>query len=388
MARRIDRALLGAFVVSALAHVTLVAGPGWDVPELAEPEALRIEAQLVSKAVEPPAAEVVQPLPPPASKPRPKPRPKPKPRPAPEPTPQAPAATIGPSPPTPEPEPASVPAEPETPRPEPAQALPDASAEAVEDIQVTDNKGDAQPVADSAEDQPEEGFAGASALPREARIAFSLILGNIQVGEAFQTWRRDERGYRLRIVMETTGAARLFKPLTVTQTSAGSFYSGGLRPRRFSFEQTGRDTSNTTFDWKQMRLTLDRGSKRREFPLEPGAQDVLSLAYQLGAIANARGVTDVAVASGRNFYRNALEWVGEDTVRTRAGEVRTLHVRTTGRDQTTEVWLAPELQNLPVRIMFTDRNGTATQLVAEHIEADGQTLLGKARDTTEQAKQQ
>ena len=67
MARRIDRALLGAFVVSALAHVTLVAGPGWDVPELAEPEALRIEAQLVSKAVEPPAAEVVQPLPPPAS---------------------------------------------------------------------------------------------------------------------------------------------------------------------------------------------------------------------------------------------------------------------------------------------------------------------------------
>lgn len=137
-----------------------------------------------------------------------------------------------------------------------------------------------------------------------------------------------------------------------------------------------------------MRLTLDRGSKRREFPLEPGAQDVLSLAYQLGAIANARGVTDVAVASGRNFYRNALEWVGEDTVRTRAGEVRTLHVRTTGRDQTTEVWLAPELQNLPVRIMFTDRNGTATQLVAEHIEADGQTLLGKARDTTEQAKQQ
>ena len=48
MARRIDRALLGAFVVSALAHVTLVAGPGWDVPELAEPEALRIEAQLVS----------------------------------------------------------------------------------------------------------------------------------------------------------------------------------------------------------------------------------------------------------------------------------------------------------------------------------------------------
>lgn len=383
MARRIDRVLLGAFIVSALAHVTLIAGPGWEVPDLVEREESRIEAQLVAKAVEPPAADVVQPLPPPAPKPRPKPRPRPKP--APPPTPQVPVAAIEPPPATPDPEP-------QTAQAEVAQAPPDAppvpADEAPDSTQGIDLEGGQPPVADAPEGLPDEGFAGESALPREASIAFSLILGSIQVGEARQTWSRDERGYRLRIVMETTGAARLFKPLTVTQTSAGGFYSGGLRPRRFSFEQTGRDTSNTTFDWKQMKLTLDRGSKRREFPLEPGAQDVLSLAYQLGAIANARGVTDVAVASGRNFYRNALEWVGEDTVRTRAGEVRTLHVRTTGRDQTTEVWLAPELQNLPVRIMFTDRNGTATQLVAEHIQADGQTLLGKARDTTEAAKQQ
>jgi len=33
------------------------------------------------------------------------------------------------------------------------------------------------------------------------------------------------------------------------------------------------------------------------------------------------------------------------------------------------------MHNLPVRIMFTDRKGTATQLIAHEVEADGMPLL-------------
>ena len=225
------------------------------------------------------------------------------------------------------------------------------------------------------------GVPGDVALPRAARIAFSLILGSLQVGEALQTWQRDERGYQLRIVMETTGAARLFKALTITQTSAGELDADGLKPQSFSYEQTGRNTANSTFDWAQMKLTLEQGDNRKEFPLDPGAQDLLSLAYQLGFAQEARQAA-VAVASGKNYNRHTLEWVGEETVATPAGEVRAVHVRTVGGDQTTEIWVAPQLHNLPVRIMFTDRKGTATQLIAHDVEADGATLLGRT-DTTE-----
>ena len=222
---------------------------------------------------------------------------------------------------------------------------------------------------------------GNVALPHSARIAFSLILGALPVGEALQTWQRDEQAYRLRIVMETTGAARLFKTLTVTQTSAGELHAGGLRPQSFIYEQTGRATANSTFDWAQMKLTLEQGDNRREFPLDPGAQDLLSLAYQLGFAHEARQAS-VSVASGKNFNRHTLEWIGEETVTTPAGEVRAVHVRTTSGEQTTEIWVSPQLHNLPVRIMFTDRKGTATQLIAHDVEADGKSLLRRG-DSTE-----
>lgn len=369
MFRRIDRVLLGAFLVSAIGHLALVAAPGWELPDAHQRDPVPIDARLVSTGTA--AGAIVEPPAPSKPKPVRKPKPKPKPRPAPEPLPQVPLASLQ-----------MPPAEEPIPEPAPPTSVIPATDAALETAPDAPQPIEPEQKEIAAEEPADGGFPGEASLPREARIAFSLILGNIQVGEALQTWSRDERGYHLRIVMETTGAARMFKPLTVTQTSAGGFFSGGLRPRMFTFEQTGRDTSNTTFDWKQMKLTLDRGSKRREFALEPGAQDVLSLAYQLGASGEAQ-TGEVAVASGKNFYRNTLEWVGETTVRVRQTEVRAVHVRTTGRDQTTEIWLAPDMQNLPVRITFTDRNGTATQLLAERIEVDGRTLLGKQ----EQAQQ-
>lgn len=394
MARRIDRVLLGAYIVSVLAHFLVITGPGWVLPDWKEDRPARIEARLIAPApVTAQATELasaVAPAEPPARlpKPRPKPAPKQKPKPA------QPAVTLGPPPAA---EPAAEPLAAQEPaaasEPAPAQDAP-ASAAADSEPPLAPEKAGSEPVvvsqdtngkeenlteAAADEELADNRYPGPIPLPREARIAFSLILGRIQVGEALQTWSRDERGYRLRIVMETTGAARMFKALTITQTSAGGFYSGGLRPRSFSYEQTGRATSNTLFDWKQMKLTLARGDNHREFPLEVGAQDLLSLAYQLALAGDGERQTQIAVASGKNYYSNALEWSGEDTVSTPAGEVRALRVRTASQDTTTEIWLAPDLQNLPVRIMFTDRNGTATQLVATQVVADGRMLLGKTK---------
>lgn len=396
MAKRIDWVLLGACVASTFAHFLVIAGPGWVLPDWKEDRAARIEARLITPApLTAQAAELASGIMPTEAatrlpKPRPKPAPKPKPKPA------QPAVTLG-SPPAaepaavPEPLAAQEPAAAAEPAPvedapaaaaassEPPPAPEKAGSEPVVASQDTNGKEENLTEAAADEDLADNRFPGPIPLPREARIAFSLILGRIQVGEALQTWSRDERGYRLRIVMETTGAARMFKALTITQTSAGGFYSGGLRPRSFSYEQTGRATSNTVFDWKQMKLTLARGDNHREFPLEVGAQDLLSLAYQLALAGNGARQTQIAVASGKNYYSNALEWPGEDTVSTPAGEVRALRVRTAGQDTTTEIWLAPDLQNLPVRITFTDRNGTATQLVATQVMADGRMLLGKTK---------
>lgn len=394
MPRRIDRALLGALAVSLVGHVAVIVGPAWQLPDEGDEQRTRIEARLapqVDAVVAEPAAQPSLAPAAPAAAPKPRPRPKPRRKPAAA-TPAAPAATLGTAPAAEAPlaaeaadgagDPAGAPAA-------VAEATPpgseSATAEGAGNGATADALSDPQPAAQAA-----GAAAGAAtgvaadvtvALPQTARIAFSLILGALPVGEALQTWQRDEHGYRLRIVMETTGAARLFKTLTVTQTSAGELHAGGLRPQSFIYEQTGRATATSTFDWAQMKLTLEQGDNRREFALDPGAQDLLSLAYQLGFAHEARQA-GVAVASGKNYNRHTLEWIGEETVTTPSGEVRAVHVRTTSGEQTTEIWVARQLHNLPVRIMFTDRKGTATQLIAHEVEADGKSLLRRG-DSTE-----
>jgi hypothetical protein len=392
MARGIDRVLLGALTASVMAHVAVIVSPAWELPDDSEDRRTRIEARLAAPVLEPARQASLVPGASPAAAPVQKARPKPRRKPVAPATPQVPAASLG-SPPASEPSHVAA-AESPVVDPVPVDSSPatrDAAGSgengppepvgaAVEGSEVSDSQEKRKAEAPVA-DRPQAGGPTADvALPRAARIAFSLILGGLQVGEALQTWQRDEHGYRLRIVMETTGAARLFKALTITQTSAGEFDAGGLRPQSFIYEQTGRNTANSTFDWAQMKLTLEQGDNRREFPLDPGAQDLLSLAYHLGFAQGARQAT-VSVASGKNYNRHNLEWVGEETVVTPAGEVRALHVRTVGGDQTTEFWVAPQLRNLPVRIMFTDRKGTATQLIAHDVEADGLALLRRTETT-------
>lgn len=395
MRRRIDRALLGALAVSLAAHLAVIVGPAWQLPDDGDEQRTRIEARLAPQveavAAEPAAQASLAPAAP-AAAPKPRPRPKPRRKPAAA-TPAVPAATLGTAPAAEAPvaaeaadaagaaEPQAAPAAGAEPSPAGSEsATADGRGNAATGDEVSDSQNSAQ-AAGAAEGASNGAASDANvALPHSARIAFSLILGALPVGEALQTWQRDEQAYRLRIVMETTGAARLFKTLTVTQTSAGELHAGGLRPQSFIYEQTGRATANSTFDWAQMKLTLEQGDNRREFPLDPGAQDLLSLAYQLGFAHEARQAT-VSVASGKNFNRHTLEWIGEETVTTPAGEVRAVHVRTTSGEQTTEIWVSPQLHNLPVRIMFTDRKGTATQLIAHDVEADGKSLLRRGDPT-------
>lgn len=361
--RRSYGKLAVALGLSLLSHLFIASGAGWNLPMLVEHEPVRLNARLVPGVPAPETApEDVQPEAQAAVEPQPRPKPKPeKPRPA----------------------------KPEIPVPAPAldqTPIISAAGAPSDELKVEENQkdvsrgaevSDALPTADAA--TAEDAGASLPNLPRTATIQFSLILGNIQVGQAVETWRHDGHSYSLQIVMETTGAARLFKALTITQTSDGSVGMQGLRPERYRYEQTGRTTSDTVFDWDQMKVLMEQGDKRREFPLQYGAQDILSLAYQVGLFHDFRP-SQIGVATGKNFNQYALAWIGEEQVRTAAGEVRAILVRTTQDDgQATDVWIAPGLHNLPVRIRYTDRKGTATELIASAIEADGKPLLGAAQ---------
>ena len=147
------------------------------------------------------------------------------------------------------------------------------------------------------------------------------------------------------------------------QTSTGQLGAQGLEPTRFGDKVKSevaahfdRDTNKVTFSANTPDVTL-----------LAGAQDQLSIFVQLAAMLAgepqgfARGSTLAFQAVGP---RSADTWVftvgAMDKLTLPGGDLQALHLwrDPSGEyDPKTEIWLAPDLGYLPVRIRLTQRNG-------------------------------
>ncbi len=212
------------------------------------------------------------------------------------------------------------------------------------------------------------------ALPRRGSIRFVVSRGDqsFVIGQSVHRWSHDGASYTLRNVTETTGIAALFRPVQVTQVSEGSIGAEGLRPREFRTGKDGIPGDAARFDWAGMKLGLSAGNQR-EVPLVTGAQDMLSMFYQLSAVfpLMPRDLNEIMVATGRKFERYAFEVLREDSVAMKHGEMRTLHLRTAAGAEAIDIWLGLDLHGLPLKIRYTDRQGESYDQVAEDIEFEG-----------------
>lgn len=213
--------------------------------------------------------------------------------------------------------------------------------------------------------------------PGQGRIRFLVTRGEgeppMQVGESTHAWRHDGEKYLLHTVTETTGLVALFRQVKIVQSSEGEVDGERIVPREFRVERNGRQAEGARFDWAGMKVTLLAGGQpRRETALASGAQDLLSQIYQVG-LAGAAARLELMIATGNNYGRYAYEAVGEERIATRFGELRTWHVKTPALpgEQATELWLASDYRNLPVRIRFLDRKGDVFEQNAVEIEIDG-----------------
>jgi len=237
-----------------------------------------------------------------------------------------------------------------------------------------------QPVADAREAGPavpELAVAAAAAespLPRYGHIRFVITRGDqgFVIGQSLHRWSHDGKTYTLNNVTETTGLAALLRPVQVTQSSVGEISEEGLRPREFRTGKNGIAGDAASFDWIPMRLLLTAGNPR-EVALKPGAQDMLSMFYQLSAryLALPREINEVMVATGRKFERYAFEVLREEMLKTGRGELRTLHLRTAAGVEAIDIWSGLDLRGLPVKIRYTDRQGESFDQVADEIEFEG-----------------
>lgn len=168
-------------------------------------------------------------------------------------------------------------------------------------------------------------------------------------------WRRDATGYeaRMELSMRFLGSR--------VQTSRGSIGREGLRPERFADKRSSERAAH--MDHMKRQISFSNNAPGAE--LLPGVQDRLSLFMQLAGLMRARprqtGDTIEFQVVGTG---DAELWrfdVGPmETLDLPAGAIEARRLSRAPRkphDSTVEVWLAPALGHLPVRLRVAQSNG-------------------------------
>jgi len=159
---------------------------------------------------------------------------------------------------------------------------------------------------------------------------------------------------------------------TYTYASHGRIDAFGLAPARYTEKRGRRPEDVTTFDRTARRIGFTRTSATLALP--DGAQDRFSMVMQLASLvrgdpdAYKPGVTRAFyVADDDSGELWPIETIGDEPVRTAEGFVQARHFmrlpRREGDRRRIDVWLAPTLGWLPVRIMQTEPNGSQFELL-------------------------
>jgi len=316
---KLKRPFAVALAISLALHLLVITGPAWELPTLAE---------LLEPDQGPPLdAHLVAHPGPVAAKPK---RVKPKPQPA---VPDEGKVSRGDTPAAAEAPPAPV--EEDLPAAEPVAALP----------------------------------ATEMTLPGFVRIEYRVTMGEaaFPIGRAVQEIRHDGAQYSMRNDAETTGIVSLFRPARIVNVSAGDVVASGLRPREYWVRRDNGKGEAGHLDWEAGQVRLDNG---RNYPLEAGTQDLLSMFAQLALMDIAGNPISLPVATGKKVERYDFAVVGRERIATPRGERATLHLRNRQPDgrEATEIWLGMDDGRLPIKIRHVDRRGDIFDQVAVRIE--------------------
>ncbi len=207
--------------------------------------------------------------------------------------------------------------------------------------------------------------------PPSTRLSYQMtghFRGPIQ-GRAQVDWLRS--GSRYQVHLEIAVAPLLSRRIA----SEGELTERGLVPRRFDGEQ--KVILRAPRRWSQQfgpeRVVMTDGS---EVPMQPGAQDEASQFVQLTWLFTTQpqllrvgNAIDIPLAINRRLDRWTYEVKEVQPLHLPFGEVETFHVKprraAQGGEMAAEIWFAPSLQYLPVRILIRQDEATYVDLLLD-----------------------
>jgi Protein of unknown function (DUF3108) len=220
--------------------------------------------------------------------------------------------------------------------------------------------------------------AGTAAAPFEwpasTRMSY-LLTGNYRgevSGTAQVEWVRE--GARYQVHVDFIVGPSMAPLITQRSTSDGEITAQGLAPRRYDQDMrfVGQDRPRQTVLFDAGNVVLANGDVR---PAVPGLQDTASQFVQLAYVFGTRpemltvgGSVEIPLALPKKIAVWVYDVVGSEVLNTSFGPVTGIHLKPRGNDQkagtlSVEMWMAPQLRYLPVRIRFAQDAQTYVDLM-------------------------
>ena len=210
--------------------------------------------------------------------------------------------------------------------------------------------------------------SAAHALPVEVAAEYRLSNSGVVIGRVSESFQRTGDRYSLRSTTRSEGVLKLVLDDNITLESRGLVTDAGLQPLEFEQRRAGSAAKDVhaTFDWQRGVMNSRFRGESQDVALPRATQDRISVLYQFMSVGQRRGTLDMHMSNGRKVERYTYRFVEEVRVATPAGEFDTLHyARVTANDKEsrTDVWLAKDRFNLPVRLVFDDPKGLKLEQV-------------------------
>ncbi len=325
---RIRQPFIWAIALSLLVHISLLQGFKFELAAWSEPPPLTVDIQA--------------PPPPPVSPPQPVRR------------------SIRPAPKTP-------PIAQAAPTVSAAQSLaptPTMPSEPTPSAQVPETVESPSPLAAPIDQRP--------AFPNQFELLYTVYRGEqgMTVGKTTHKWRVAKNQYLITSSTEATGLFSLFFSGRYILTSRGELNANGLKPLSFWIQrgQSGERTEFAEFDWEAKSLEYGKHDERRHIALSEGTQDQLSVFYQLALTAPHSGRFKLALTTGRKFNQFEYQVIGEETIDTPLGQLKTQRVARVTQEAggSADIWLAIDHHYLPVRFKLVAPKGE----ILDHVIAE------------------
>jgi hypothetical protein len=214
-------------------------------------------------------------------------------------------------------------------------------------------------------------IARAASVPAHIEIKYRVSMGSMKIGEGLDVFEHNGDAYSVVSESKTAGIAAMLYRLNIRREAKGKITSEGLRPRTFSESRNGKVKRAATFDWDANQVHLVDGDENKQtVALPPNTWDATSFAWNFAFTPIGNKELNINLTDGRRVtsYRYAI--IGRETLNTAIGDIATLHVKKVqeGDDKRAfDVWLATERSYVPVRIRYTEKDGTAFDSLVEAI---------------------